>query len=96
MTTDKQMPDEAIKSLREHQQQLDEDGIMVGVSRQAVHEVLNYLDRKDLCKPPVDREAALKACIRDFDRVGASHEIISVCEKHAAIIAYANGKEGTP
>lgn len=31
---------EAEKNLRENQKQLDADGVMVGVSRQAVHEVL--------------------------------------------------------
>ena len=31
---------EAEKNLREHQQQLDADGVMVGVSRQALVEVL--------------------------------------------------------
>ncbi len=35
-------PDAAIEQLRDHQQQLDEHGVMVGVSRQAVDEVLAY------------------------------------------------------
>ena len=37
------MSKEAINQLREHQQQLDADGIMVGVSRQALDEVLEYV-----------------------------------------------------
>ena len=36
---------EAEKNLRENQRQLDADGVMVGVSRQAVHEVLAETDR---------------------------------------------------
>ena len=36
-------PDNAIYNLREHQQQLDMDGIMVGVSRQALEETLDYV-----------------------------------------------------
>lgn len=35
----------AIQNLREHQQQLDADGIMVGVSRQAVAETLTEIGR---------------------------------------------------
>ena len=34
----------AISALREHQQQLDPDGIMVGVSRQALEETLCYVE----------------------------------------------------
>ena len=34
----------AIENLRTHQKQLDADGIMVGVSRQALEEVLAYFD----------------------------------------------------
>ena len=36
---------EAEKQLREHQQQLDADGIMVGVSRQALDETLAQLTK---------------------------------------------------
>lgn len=36
-------PTAAIKNLREHQQQLDIDGIFVGVSRQALEEVLAFV-----------------------------------------------------
>jgi hypothetical protein len=39
------MPVEAIKNLREYQKQLDMDGCHVGVSRQALDEVLDYIDR---------------------------------------------------
>jgi hypothetical protein len=35
--------DEAIEQLTTNQKQLDQDGIMVGVSRQALDEVLQYL-----------------------------------------------------
>lgn len=38
------MHNEVIKQLREHQKQLDADGCMVGVSRQALDEVLAYAD----------------------------------------------------
>jgi len=38
---------EAIEQLTNHQQQLDQDGIMVGVSRQAVDEVLASLAARD-------------------------------------------------
>jgi hypothetical protein len=34
----------ALESLRDRQQQLDEDGTMVGVSRQALVEVLAFID----------------------------------------------------
>lgn len=37
------VPVEAIKSLTEHQEQLDMDGCMVGVSRQALDETLAYV-----------------------------------------------------
>lgn len=37
----------AIEQLTNHQQQLDQDGIMVGVSRQAVDEVLAALAARD-------------------------------------------------
>lgn len=36
---------EAARQLRDHQQQLDMDGVTVGVSRQAIDEVLAELDR---------------------------------------------------
>jgi len=36
-------PTLAIDQLRNHQTQLDMDGVMVGVSRQAIDEVLTYL-----------------------------------------------------
>jgi hypothetical protein len=36
-------PDAAIEQLTNHQQQLDQDGVMVGVSRQALEEVLEWL-----------------------------------------------------
>jgi hypothetical protein len=35
---------EAFENLKQHQQQLDEDGIMVGVSRQALDLVLNWIE----------------------------------------------------
>lgn len=37
------VPVEAIKNLADHQQQLDMDGCMVGVSRQALDETLAYI-----------------------------------------------------
>lgn len=40
---DRTLPTEAIKNLREHQVQMDFDGIQVGVSRQALDEVLDYI-----------------------------------------------------
>lgn len=36
-------PDAAIEQLANHQEQLDFDGVMVGVSRQALDEVLAYV-----------------------------------------------------
>lgn len=39
--------DGAVEQLTNHQQQLDQDGIMVGVSRQAVDEVLASLTARD-------------------------------------------------
>lgn len=39
----KEKPTEAIEALKKYQKQLDADGIMVGVSRQALDEVLEYL-----------------------------------------------------
>lgn len=36
-------PHPAIEQLTNHQRQLDQDGIMVGVSRQALEEVLEWL-----------------------------------------------------
>jgi hypothetical protein len=38
---------EAIKALREGQQQIDMDGVMVGVSRQALDEVLKWIEAHD-------------------------------------------------
>lgn len=38
-------PIEAIKNITEHQQQLDADGCMVGVSRQALDETLAFVSR---------------------------------------------------
>ena len=35
---------DAIDNLRNNQQQLDQDGVMVGVSRQALDEVLAHID----------------------------------------------------
>jgi len=52
-------PTEAIKNLRANQEQINIDGSMVGVSRQALEEVLNYID------PPEDDLGELdpaKAC----------------------------------
>lgn len=40
-------PREAIKQLKEHQQQLDADGVRVGVSRQALEEVLEHLGERE-------------------------------------------------
>jgi hypothetical protein len=37
-------PDAAIEQLRDHQEQLDFDGVMVGVSRQALDETLAYVE----------------------------------------------------
>lgn len=52
------LPTEAIKHLRdENVEQLDHDGVMVGVSRQALHEVLAYLD----AQPSVQDVAALNS-----------------------------------
>lgn len=39
------LPDDAIEHLRNHQRQLDMDGCEVGVSRQALDEVLDYITR---------------------------------------------------
>ncbi len=50
-------PAEAIEQLRNHQQQIDEDGTFVGVSRQALDEVLAYLDAAPSPDPSLsDRE----------------------------------------
>lgn len=38
-----ELPVAAIEQLRDHQRQLDEDGTFVGVSRQAIDEVLTYI-----------------------------------------------------
>ena len=46
------MSKEAINQLREHQQQLDADGIMVGVSRQALDEVLEYVSFMEMEQAP--------------------------------------------
>lgn len=51
-TTTPEMPDAAIKNLRDYQRQLDMDGSEVGVSRQALDEVLAYLTRPT---PPAER-----------------------------------------
>ena len=40
-------PEAAITALREGQFQVDEDGTMVGVSRQALHEVLQWIEGLD-------------------------------------------------
>jgi hypothetical protein len=45
MTNNPEMPELAIKNLQEYQKQLDMDGVMVGVSRQALDEVLAYVTR---------------------------------------------------
>lgn len=47
-------PAAAIENLRNSQQQLDMDGIIVGVSRQAIEEVLAYVEATRLCEdcPP--------------------------------------------
>lgn len=42
-------PHDAVANLRVHQQQLDADGIMVGVSRQALDETLALIDRLSTC-----------------------------------------------
>lgn len=42
---ERDMSKEAINNLRTNQTQLDMDGAMVGVSRQAVEETLAYIDR---------------------------------------------------
>lgn len=47
----------ALDQLRNHQQQLDPDGIMVGVSRQAIDEVLQFCATLVTSK---DREAEYK------------------------------------
>ena len=46
MNTDVEKLRKAIEALREHQQQLDHDGVMVGVSRQALDEVLDTLAKQ--------------------------------------------------
>lgn len=38
-------PEGAIENLKAHQEQLDADGIMVGVSRQALEEALEYVGK---------------------------------------------------
>lgn len=62
------MPDEAINCLTNNQKQLDFDGIEVGVSRQALEEVLDYI-RADKVIPegyalvPIERIDGLKEAI---------------------------------
>lgn len=51
-----QMPDEAILQLKNHQQQLDMDGIMVGVSRQALDEVMQYIETTRAASVPSEDE----------------------------------------
>lgn len=50
----------AIASLRVHRQQIDDDGIMVGVSRQALDEVLSALD--ELCNTIAEANRELRCC----------------------------------
>ena len=74
------MSKEAINQLREHQQQLDDDGIMVGVSRQALDEVLEYVSL-------MEGEAPLPGSEPSTAGVGD--------EKDAAITSYyAEGRRG--
>lgn len=51
------MSELAINNLREEQTQLDEDGVFVGVSRQALEETLYYIDS---LRQEVER---LRACL---------------------------------
>lgn len=46
MTDEPLKPEDAIENLRNHQEQLDHAGTMVGVSRQALDEVLTYLNTR--------------------------------------------------
>lgn len=47
MTTEQKMTDapECVRQLASHQERLDQDGVMVGVSRQALDETLEYITR---------------------------------------------------
>lgn len=75
MTADQQgkppSPSGAEQNLRENQQQLDLDGIMVGVSRQALDEVLAELTRLRS-----GRAAALEEAAKVADREKAAAERI--------------------
>ena len=70
--TNSETPEEAIKHLTNNQRQLDMDGCEVGVSRQALDEVLDYISRTTPSAQPV-ASGAVDLALRDaacvFDRL---------------------------
>lgn len=82
-------PDAAIYQLRNHQEQLDPDGVMVGVSRQALDETLDYIER--LTKPEPDVVEWVRTIIEDWERrrsmVLTPMGRQAFIERHAALAA---------
>lgn len=66
-------PSEAIEQLRSHQQQLDMDGVIVGVSRQAIEEVLAYI-KSLLSARDVALEEAAKVAEQVRDDARRTHD----------------------
>ena len=68
------MSKEAINQLREHQQQLDDDGIMVGVSRQALDEVLEYVSFMEIEQAPWRKFRVSEVNAKLYRQGGASDD----------------------
>lgn len=71
----------AIDQLRNHQQQLDMDGIFVGVSRQAIYEVLEFVDamKADLStRDAAVTRRALQMAEDEVRRWGSGEPIASI------------------
>ena len=49
-------PKEAIRYLKNYREQLDEYGVNIAVSRQALDELLNYVENKPIIMEHIDQE----------------------------------------
>ncbi len=86
------MSAEAIKNLRECQKQLDADGTMVGVSRQALDETLaSHADLLEALKEalPFVQDATLESVVIDNGPHLTRADLARMC---AAVIAKATGE----
>ena len=83
----------AMADLREHQQQLDMDGIVVGVSRQALEMTLDYADKVEAAQTAYRTQLSILLDALDHHPVEAEVKEL-MDDAHRVMDQYSDGGDG--